>query len=241
MNDLFLESRLLSDAGAVNAVSMRVEGKPAGFSMRRNGTAGLPEEINRREFLGAVGFDESSVARAEQVHGTNIARVSSPGVSPETDALVTDRGGLLLAISVADCVPILIFDRRKRIASAVHAGWRGTAGNITSKLVQYFYSEFGSAPDDIVAFVGPSAGACCYEVGEEVAGRFPEKFRRKGASRGKYFLDLKSANSDQLTDMGLARMNIEVSKHCTICNLNYHSFRRDGESSGRMMAAIAIG
>lgn len=224
----------------MNAVSLKVDGRPHRFSMKLNGTTHAVEADNRREFFGALGFRESSVAAAAQVHGNKIEIVDGPGLSPETDALVTGKIGLLLAISVADCVPILMFDKKTKTAAAVHAGWRGTVKSIASTAVEFLEHEYGSKPEDMLAFVGPSAGVCCYEVGEEVAANFAEEFIEPGKTPGKYKLDLKAANAEQLTDRGIPRGNIEVSEYCTICNYDFHSFRRDGESSGRMLAVIGI-
>ena len=236
----FVQSELLLKSGAVNAVSLRVEDKPNFFSMRLNGTPGIAETGNRKEFFSALGFDESLVVCGEQVHGDSIAFVDSPGFYPRTDALVTAKKNLLLAVSVADCVPILIFDKRAKVAAAVHAGWRGTVKNIVAKTLGFLLDEFNSKPDDVVAFIGPSAGTCCYEVGEEVAKNFSDGFVKESLRPDKFMLDLKAANLEQLVGRGIPKENVEINEHCTICDANLHSFRRDGESSGRMLASIAI-
>ncbi len=240
MSELFIRSDLISNAGAVTAVSKRNEEKPANFSMRRNGKSGGPEDQNRREFFSLLGFDVNSVARAEQVHGKYIVSVDSPVTSPKTDALVTARKDILLTISVADCVPVLLFDSKRRIACAIHAGWRGTASNISGEVVRYIVENYASNTQDIVAFIGPSAGVCCYEVGEDVARNFSEAFLKAGSEDGKYMLDLKSANAEQLIRRGVSVENIEISDRCSICDPGFHSYRRDGESSGRMIAAIGF-
>ena len=235
-----IESQLLSESGAINAVSMRVEGKTLAFSMRRNGTNVGPESENRKEFFGSIGFDETAVVRGEQVHGDKIALADAPKLYPGTDALVTDKGGLLLGVSIADCVPVLIFDRRLKIAAAVHAGWRGTEKQIVAKTLEFIENNFGSKSEDVVAFVGPAAGPCCYEVGEEVAEKFPPETRIVTKKPGKEKLNLKLANVMQLVAKGVPSNNIETSNRCTICDRDFHSYRRDGNSSGRMLAVIAI-
>ncbi len=240
MNREFIQSELLLHAGAVNAVSLRVDGKPRDFSMRLNSTDHAAERANRREFFEALGFGEDAVASAGQVHGDNIGLVETAGVRQATDALMTRNKNLLLAISVADCVPILLFDKLTRSAAAVHAGWRGTAKGIVSKAVRVMESTWGSNPGDIVAYVGPCAGSCCYEVGGEVSANFSDRFFKPGSAAGKFMLDLKSANAEQLAGEGIPRENIEVSEYCSICNSDFHSYRREGESSGRMLAVIGI-
>ncbi|MGO9481952.1 MAG: peptidoglycan editing factor PgeF [Candidatus Kryptoniota bacterium] len=240
MKKLHVLSPMLYEAGAVNAVRLRVADKPDLFSMKRDGTNGSVRAENRKDFFGLLGFDEMSVARGEQVHGDNIRLVEAPGIYPETDALVTSSEKLMLAVSVADCVPILIVDKKSRTIAAVHAGWRGTVKKITSKTIEFMYSELKCAEENIFAFIGPSAGACCYEVDREVADQFTNYGVGKSSKREKFMIDLKAVNFSQLIDNDVPKANIEVSNYCTICDTNFHSYRRDGDSSGRMLAAIGI-
>jgi YfiH family protein len=219
-------------------VSLRVPGKPNYFSMKRPSETG--EAVNREEFFSSLGFDPSSVVRGEQVHGDNIAMVENPGIHPATDALVTNKRGLLLGISVADCVPVLLVDKSTQTIAAVHAGWRGTAQRIAAKTVEYFMNKNHSHPENILAFIGPSAGVCCYEVGKEVAGNFSMEYCVDADENGKCKLDLKRVNFTQLIESGVPANNIEVSEACTICDENFHSFRRDGTTSGRMLAVIGM-
>lgn len=240
MKTNYVQSGLLTRAGAINAVSLRVEDKPAMFSMKRNGSMDGPEAENRKEFFASLGFDESSVVRGNQVHGDNIEVANSALTFPDTDGLLTRSRNLLLLISVADCVPVLLFSRKMEIAAAVHSGWKGTVKNIAGKTIDLMSNELNSSPGDVVAFIGPSAGVCCYEVGEDVAQYFSPDVLEPTAKPGKSKLDLKSAIASQLIDKGIPKGNIEISQYCSICNPSFHSFRRDGESSGRMLAAIAI-
>jgi len=238
----FIFSDMLSRAGAINAVSLRVEGMPDYFSMRRNGN-GKGEDCrakNRQKFFQSLGFNELSVARAGQVHGDNITFVESSGSYPDTDGFVTRNKNLLLAISVADCVPILVADNKSQTIAAVHAGWRGTARRIAGEVIDFMVNELSGDPKNIFAFIGPSAGVCCYEVGEEVAKHFHDGEIMKSSNPGKFMLDLKAANFSQLIDHGVFRENIEVSEYCTIHDTNFHSFRRDGTESGRMLAVIGL-
>jgi hypothetical protein len=198
------------------------------------------EAGNRKEFLASIGFDPSSVARGEQVHGDNIIMIEHPGNYPATDALVTKRRNLPLAVSVADCVPILLVDTATHAVAAVHAGWRGTAKGIAGKTIQYMIKTVRSDPENIFAFIGPSAGVCCYEVGREVVENFSKEYYVDSQEDGKYKLNLKRANFTQLNEEGVPANNIEVSEACTICGENFHSYRRDGEASGRMLAVIGM-
>jgi YfiH family protein len=192
---------------------------------------------NRGIFFGGLGIPLASLAIPGQVHGSTVLLVDRPGEYPETDALITSVEGLFLCVSVADCVPVLLFDPLRNAIAAVHAGWRGTAAGIAAAAVEAMGAEFGSLPSGLFASIGPSASNCCYSVGDEVASRFPAAFvRTDGAAR---FVDLKGANRKQLLDAGLRPENVELSPYCTISNPTlFHSFRRDGVKSGRMMAVI---
>ena len=195
---------------------------------------------NRREFFESIGFDPSCVARSEQVHGNNVRFVEIAGNYPSTDAMVTTRQHLLLTISVADCVPVLLFDNKSGASAAIHAGWRGTEKRIVSHTLDYMTKEIHCNLEDVLAFVGPCAGVCCYEVGDEVVRNFPEEFSVWKGESGKYNLDLKRLNFTQLIEGGVPEDNIEISPACTIHDENFHSFRRDGTASGRMLAVIGL-
>ncbi|MCK9409592.1 MAG: peptidoglycan editing factor PgeF [Bacteriovoracaceae bacterium] len=194
---------------------------------------------NRRKFFSALGITEECVAFTHQQHTSHILSVSVPGQNDTCDALVTDKKGLFLAISVADCAPVMLYDPRKSVIAGIHAGWRGTAKRIVEKSIQHMIRDNGTEPADLIAFIGPSAGKCCYEVGEEVAAQFPNECSAKNGN-GKYFLDVKHANLVQLLENGVRNSNIEVNKDCTIHNPLFHSHRRDGKGSGRMFAVIGL-
>jgi YfiH family protein len=132
-----------------------------------------------------------------------------------------------------------MLDRKQSVIAAIHAGWRGTSARITSRAIQLMISTLHCMPEDMIAFIGPSAGGCCYEVGSDVAEMFSKEFVAEREER--LFVDLKAANVAQLVDAGLSDDAIEVSKYCTIEeSALFHSFRRDRERSGRMFAVIAL-
>jgi YfiH family protein len=192
---------------------------------------------NRGIFFGALGIPLAQVAIPGQVHGITVRRVSGPGDYPETDALISSERGLFLCVSVADCVPILLFDPLHGAVGAVHAGWRGTASAIVVAAVEAMHAEFGTLPAGLIASIGPSASGCCYKVGADVSSQFPGSFVR--VEQGESFVDLKRVNRGQLLDAGLRPGNVELSPCCTISDsLLFHSYRRDGAKSGRMMGVI---
>lgn len=196
-------------------------------------------EENRRRFFRKAGIPEGRIALAGQCHSARVAPVREPGLVENTDGLVTDVEGLWLAVSVADCVPLFLADPRKNVIAVVHAGWRGSLERITENAVDVLSRKFGSVPKDVFAYIGPSAGACCYEVGKDVAERFDRIV--VGERDGKIYLDLKRENRRQLLAAGIPASNIETSPDCTIHKSEvFHSFRRDGKQSGRMMGVIGI-
>ena len=194
---------------------------------------------NRQLFLNVLGVAEHRLAVPQQRHTAIVKKVSAEGTYEQCDALVTNVPKVFLSMSVADCAPAFLFDMNKKVVGCVHAGWRGTEQRILQKTLLRMQEEFGSAPEEIYAFIGPSAGQCCYEVGEEVARKFDAEFvlRRSGTN----YLDIKRANVEQLRAVGVPGPNIEVHADCTICNLeHYHSYRRDREKSGRMMGILGL-
>lgn len=194
---------------------------------------------NRELFFGELGITERRQAFPRQCHSTVVQNIRTAGEFESCDGLVTSTPDLWLTISIADCVPVMLFDTRNKVVAALHAGWRGTLGQIVRNGVQLMKSEFRSQPSDLVAFIGPSASVCCYQVGNEVAAQFPSETVM--TVNGSLHLDLKEENKRQLLREGVPSENIEISSSCTICSpLLFHSFRREKERSGRMMAVIGI-
>jgi len=228
-------------AGIVAAFSTRQGGaspEPLGLNLSfKVGDDPANVRKNRELFFRDLGIPTDGLAIPGQVHGSAVRAVDEPGDYPETDALVTSQPNLFLCVSVADCVPILIYDTVRGAVAAVHAGWRGSASAITQAAINTMAVKFGTDPADILVSIGPSASSCCYVVGPDVSSRFSPEFRTERG--GKIYVDLKEANRDQLVRSGVKPSNIEVSPHCTISEPGlFHSHRRDGAKSGRMMGVI---
>src|SRR5271156_3725385 len=136
---------------------------------------------NRAKFFAALGAGKMRVAALRQIHSDIIHAVGAAEFpqgeeAPKGDALITREPGVLLAIQIADCIPILLADTKHRAVAAIHSGWRGTAKRIAEKTVGRMQMEFGTRPEDLVAAIGPGIGPCCYEVGHEVVKEFAAKF-----------------------------------------------------------------
>lgn len=206
-----------------------------------------------------------------QVHSDIIRCVDSiPDEPLAGDGLITVMPGVLLAIQTADCLPVIIVDRKRHAVGVFHAGWRGTVKRIVEKGVGEMVRCFGSRPKDMKAAIGPGIQGCCYEVGEEVRTKFESQFSY-GASlfrevkesdpvREKYpllfltarapghselpkkiFLDLVEANRQQLIAAGVPKKNIETSTLCTNCHPELlFSYRAEKGKTGRMMAVAGI-
>jgi YfiH family protein len=196
-------------------------------------------KANRKKLLSLLGIARSEMAVPVQCHSDVVQIARHPGEYPACDGLVTDQAGLALAISVADCLPIVIYDALHRAVALVHAGWRGSAKGIARHAVQVMVREFQTDVARLAVYLGPSASVCCYEVGPEVAKLFP--LECVDERKGRLYLNLKEANRRQLLDLGVEAQNLEVSSYCTICEPRlFHSYRRDKERSGRMMAVACI-
>jgi YfiH family protein len=197
---------------------------------------------------GGEHLSPANVVRVRQVHSATVITDREAGAA--ADAIVSSDGARLLTVRVADCVPLLMADRRTGIVAAVHAGWRGTSGGIAAAAIVRLATEFGSRSADLVAALGPAIQACCYEVGPEVR----ESFRVAGVAADhldawftpgrtdRLQLDVPRANHDQLIDAGIPASQIYDSALCTACHPSlFHSYRRDKERAGRLVGYIRAG
>lgn len=215
----------------------------------------LPAEAAWRAALASAGSTPDHLMRVKQVHG-NVVRILKRGevpanaraARPDGDAIVSNEPGLVLAVMVADCLPILICDPARGAAAAIHAGWRGTCARVGKAAVDTLRGEFGSDPESLIAAVGPSVGPDDYEVGESLIEAFlaaghasVDVDRWFDRSRAKPHLDLWSANRDQLIAAGLRPANIHLCGLSTPAHPDvFDSYRIAGERAGRMAALIAV-
>jgi hypothetical protein len=204
---------------------------------------------NRRALAEAVGFDAGRLTTARQVHGTAVRMVSPDDVGSgssrlsafEADALVTDVGGAVLAVMVADCVPVVLVDRPHGAAGVVHAGWRGVLGGVLPAAVDRMRTGFGTEPADLVAFIGPHIGGCCLELDDETVEKFREAFG-PGAVASPGRVDMEACLRIQLEMAGGGPVSIVSADACTSCDPDtFFSYRRaEGGVTGRQMGIVVV-
>ena len=228
-------------------------------------------EHNRMIFRQALGVSGWPLVTLRQIHSDLVHFVDHVPDHPlPGDGLITRTPGLLLAVLTADCMPVIVADKKKRAVGVFHAGWRGTVRRIVEKGIGEMRRHFGSEPRNLIAAIGPGVQSCCYVVGEDVRQKFrgqfayaDELFREVKESdpvREKYpllfltarapghselpvkiFLDLMEANRRQLIDAGVLAKNIDTSAPCTSCHTDLlFSHRSEKGATGRMMAVVGI-
>jgi YfiH family protein len=186
--------------------------------------------------------EPNRLAMLKQVHSSRVVVVdSATGYIGEGDALISDRPGMLVGVRTADCVPVLLLDARRRAVAVIHAGWRGSADEIAHNAVAAMRAEYGTEPADIHAAIGPCIRECCYEVGPDVAQRFARWIPALAGVESPVGIDLAAVNRMQLENAGVPVGQIYDCCLCTRCLVeDFHSYRRDGARSGRMISAIGI-
>jgi len=203
---------------------------------------------NRKNFLSRLGIDYQDLVCAKQIHSANVKLVkqqdkgkgamSYEGAIADTDALITDQKNLPLAIFTADCLAISLYDPMHPACGIVHAGWRSAKEGILKKALEAMQKEFGSSPERMLLRLGPAIRSCCYEVGKEFTGFFPEALEQRDS---RFYLDLIAANTKQALSLGVDARNISDCLVCTSCrNKEFFSFRREKEQAGRTMSVVML-
>ncbi|HEY0385475.1 MAG TPA: peptidoglycan editing factor PgeF [Pyrinomonadaceae bacterium] len=257
---------------ALVCAPLEAAGFANGFSTRLGGCSPMPQDAlnlagfnedaaeniyeNRRRFLRLFAGDWT-LAACWQVHGTSVRVIDSIadarepleslGESAHCDALISQTPHVLLGVKTADCVPVILGDRRTGACAAVHAGWRGTLSEIIARALAEMSARYETRAADVLAAIGPAARACCYEVGGEVV----EAFRQKFADADELFsptrdnharVDLQRANRNQLCAAGVSAESIHLAPLCTMCRTDlFFSYRREKRlygRTGRLMSVI---
>jgi len=229
------------------------------FFTRRGGVSPLPyDSLNLSDKNGdekecvssnkdliarTFGFDPNRLVLLDQMQQDQILFLKEPVVTLpsllEYDALITNSSAIVLAILTADCLPIVVADRKKKVIAAIHAGRQGTALHITAKVLKKMNEEFRCSSGDLLITLGPSIGVCCYEIDAKV---FRPEWELFSTSRekGKWMVDLAQVNIAQMKGEGIEEEQISWINLCTrCCGDLFFSYRREGRT-GRQLSFIGI-
>ena len=252
----------LDRAGVVHGFSTRIGGVSKGYlgSMNLSFHRGDdPDAVmeNHRRFADAVGYDYRKLVFSDQVHKTDIYKVTEKdagkGIMRDTDireidGLMTNVPGIPLMTFYADCVPVFFYDPVKKVVAMNHSGWKGTVAKISRCMLSRLKEEYGTEASDLICAVGPSICKDCYEVSEDVAKQFMDAYTKAQVDEivydkgdGKYLLDLHRANYYNLVDFGVLPEKIDVTNICTCCNSDVlFSHRASHGLRGNLGAVIML-
>ena len=195
---------------------------------------------NARKLLSSlINLDPNKIVSPQQVHSSEVKVVDVPGKIPFTDAIISTSKSVVLSIQVADCIPLYLADPDNNVIGIVHAGWRGIEKGIVANSINKMIT-LGADNNRIIAYIGPSIQKCCFEIGPEVAKKFPINFQIN-SSYDRSFLDLQKLTINLLINNSISYNNIISSNECTKCNSDkYFSYRNTGLKSGRMIGIIGL-
>ena len=210
---------------------------------------------NRRRLCSAVGIDMHRLTTSQQTHEDHVVAVSEQEAGrgadhyddalAHTDALMTNCPGIPLMILTADCVPVILYDPIHQACAVVHDGWRGTAAKLAAKTVLAMRIAYGSQPESMLAYIGPSISVAHFEVGDEAIDAFtamgPVYAPCFHLFSGKRHIDLWAANRLMLEEAGLQAAHIDVTDSCCYDhNTDFFSSRRDAGKTGRMGTFVVL-
>ena len=208
-----------------------------------------PEDVtdNHRLLAKEMGYNLSQLVHMRQIHSDKIVIIDPSQHDfrhpPECDALLTNQKGIPLMVMVADCTPVLFYDAHKGVIGVAHAGRAGALQGIVPKALKKMQTHFSSCLQDIQVILGPSIGACCYEVNEEIV----QEVREKGydlstvTKKGRHYLDVNSIIHKQLREIGLDDQQVEDLSVCNACeHKSYFSYRADRQMTGRFAGVIML-
>jgi polyphenol oxidase len=193
--------------------------------------------IDDRRVVCSCQIHSDHVFVVEKKHGGHGAYRRSTAIQ-DNDALITAVPGIPIAVLTADCLPVILWAARERVAAVIHSGWRGIHKKIIEKTFENMVRKFDVSPGGVAAVLGPSIRSCCYEVGRDFLDHFPNGIKEK---KGKLYFDIIEEAVRQLAAVGVRQDRIYDSNICTCCaSLEFHSYRREGASAGRSMAVAEI-
>jgi len=253
MFDFYHFKHLDKESSLLHQVTGKIEDMPYCFSLAMH-TGETSKQILKNRYLLQTMFKQKTSLHfvvANQTHSDNIHIVSNKDndkgwrqkedAIKDCDALITDEKNIMLTILTADCVPLLMYDKKNDVIAAVHAGWKGSKAQIAKKTIQKMQEVYGSNAKEILVGIAPAIGACCYEVGHEVAKHFFTYSKAVEKKKEKYMINLPLVNQQQLLEMGIPIENIELSNICTSCEIDrFFSYRKEKGCTGRFMSMICI-
>lgn len=203
---------------------------------------------NRRDFLGSLGINYQDLVCAKQIHGSLIRYVNEEDKGKgalsyetafvDTDAFVTDKRNLPLAVFTADCLSVFLYDPATPAIGLLHAGWRSSKEEITTKAVRLMQKEFNTKASNLFVGFGPAIRSCCYEVNKDFGDSFPYGLIKRN---NLYYLDLVGINKQQLLGAGVKADNIFDPEICTSCRHDeFFSYRKGGKTCGRIISVIML-
>ena len=210
---------------------------------------------NYKSICELLELDSKSIIRPYQTHTNNVKEVNEEtGIFNakfiDIDGLTTNEKNKILSLTFADCTPIYLFDKNKKVIANIHSGWQGTVKKIAKKAIEFMKQEYSSNPEDIICVIGPTIRKCHFEVQKDVRDMFYNEFKfmkniddiiRYNEKTESYFIDTVEINKNLLKEEGILEENILDSKICTFCNSNIiHSYRKEGKEAGRNTALICL-
>lgn len=210
---------------------------------------------NYKSVCELLDLNSKNIIRPYQTHTNNIKEVCEEiGIFNEEfidiDGLITSKKDKVLSLTFADCTPLYLFDKNKKIIGNIHSGWQGTTKKIAKKAIEFMKEKYNCNPEDIICVIGPTIRKCHFEVKQDVRDIFYKQFNymdniddiiRYNKDAKSYFIDTVEINKNLLKEEGILEENIVDSKICTVCNSNIiHSYRKEGEKSGRNTAIIGL-
>ncbi|MCM1265068.1 MAG: peptidoglycan editing factor PgeF [Candidatus Gastranaerophilales bacterium] len=209
---------------------------------------GIDDIVNNN--IGAVcdylNIEKKNLISPTQTHSSNVEFAKlEVNLYPETDSLVLDNFEQAIYLNFADCVPVILYDKKNNVAAIAHAGWRGTVSQIVQKTVFEMINKRGTKVEDVYAVIGPAIGMCCYNVGNEVEDGVKKSVKDYSKlfrySEDKIFVDLKQTNAQQLFDIGVLKEHIDICPFCTSCrNDLFFSYRKENGTTSRHSAVIKL-
>ena len=182
-------------------------------------------------------MNPNNLIHINQIHSSKVIKADSPGIYSAVDGIINEGGNLVCSIKVADCLPIFFVNNNSKTIGLVHAGWRGLSLGIINQFANNI-NNYKENTFDYYVLIGPSIQSCCFKIRDDVLTSFDSRFYKQ-IKNNSYTVDLQAWAVNQLIDSGIEKNNITVINRCTYCmNTIYHSYRRNGQSSGRMYALL---